>query len=430
MGHRARFALSATIVLTTIVLAGPAYAAAGDLDPSFGTGGEVLTKIGQAASAADVAVQADQKIVAVGTANSKFVVARYKSSGTLDNGFGNGGIVKIMFGTPVAIGRAIAIGSDGKIVVAGTAQEPANVNRYWAVARLNPDGTLDTTFSQDGKVLITNLGGASTHATDVGVQSDLKVVVVGDARAAHGEVFETARFTKAGALDTTFNGDGKAFNWWTDDHQDYPSGLVIQPNGKLVVSGTHATSTGVEDFALVRLGPLGNKDGSFGIGGKVLTSFGSGITAFAYGSARQASNGSIVVSGTANVNGDDAFALARYTTSGALDQTFSGDGKVTTQISGGADRAEAVAIHGGGKVVAAGHGNNNGEWALTRYTSGGTLDTTFSGDGIVFPSFGSGFSGSAEGVTIQADGNIVAAGFVFDPNPGVEKIAVARLLAT
>src|SRR5439155_10335659 len=113
---------------------------------------------------------------------------------------------------------------------------------------------------------------------------------------------------------------------------------------------THATSS-IEDFAIVRLGPAGNKDGSFGTGGKVLTSFGSGNLAFAYGMALQP-NGKIVLSGVdKNSQGDGAVAVARYTSGGALDTTFSGDGKVTTQITMGWDAAWRVAIQSDGKIV-------------------------------------------------------------------------------
>jgi uncharacterized delta-60 repeat protein len=126
-------------------------------------------------------------------------------------------------------------------------------------------------------------------------------------------------------------------------------------------------------------------------------------------------DGKIVAAGFAGSDFD--FALARYNTDGSLDTTFGGDGKVTTDFagSGSRDEAHAVAIQGDGKIVAAGLAVVSGifDFALARYNTDGSLDTIFSGDGKVTTDFAGDFD-VANGVVIQANGRIVAAGFAGD----------------
>jgi uncharacterized delta-60 repeat protein len=132
-----------------------------------------------------------------------------------------------------------------------------------------------------------------------------------------------------------------------------------------------------EAMAAVAAAPReGDLDTSFSGDDKVTTTFGGTDTAAAL--ALQA-DGKIVVAGTSNGN----FALTRYRTTGGLDTSFSGDGRVTTNF-GGDDRAYAVALQSDGKIVVAGTSNDN--FALARYLSSGALDTSFSDDGKSPPS--------------------------------------------
>ena len=157
------------------------------------------------------------------------------------------------------------------------------------------------------------------------------------------------------------------------------------------------------------LAQAGQLDLGFGIGGKVTTSFGnfhdnpSAITI--------QSDGKILVAGGSN-NGNDFFAIARYNIDGSLDTTFDIDGKITTAIGLGNAYATSIAIQSNGKIVVAGSSHNsiNYDFALVRYNIDGSLDTTFSNDGMVTTALGSS-QDVISAVSIQPDGKIVAAGF-------------------
>ena len=172
----------------------------------------------------------------------------------------------------------------------------------------------------------------------------------------------------------------------------------------------------------------GMLDTTFGTGGKVTTDFGN--LEFARAVALQ-SDGKIVTAGYGNPPGggtNQNFAVARYNGNGSLDTSFDGDGKVTTDFFGFADRAEAVAIQPDGKIVVAGQAYTNlmGEpsrFALARYNSDGSLDTSFDGDGKLITSFINGFE-SALDLAIQPDGKLVAVGFAYNQSGG--GIALAR----
>ena len=137
------------------------------------------------------------------------------------------------------------------------------------------------------------------------------------------------------------------------------------------------------DFAVARYNPDGSPDTTFDIDGKTTFSFGS-LDDRANSVAIQ-SDGKIVVAGQTETSSNEDFAMARINTDGSLDSTFDTDGKVTTLMSSGHDRAYAAAIQADGKIVAAGTGGNI--FALARYNTNGSLDTSFDGDGMVTTTF-------------------------------------------
>ncbi|HEY6886822.1 MAG TPA: proprotein convertase P-domain-containing protein [Solirubrobacter sp.] len=205
-----------------------------------------------------------------------------------------------------------------------------------------------------------------------------------------------------GDLDVSFSGDGKQ----TTDvgGSDAATAVAVQADGKIVVAGS---SDG--NFALARYGVDGTPDASFSGDGLVTTDLGAADDG--QGVAIQA-DGKIVVAGG---SGGD-FALARYTAAGVLDTSFSGDGLQTTDF-GAADRGTAVAIQADGRIVVG--GNSGGSLALARYDANGALDASFSGDG---KQIGGGHS--SNDVAIAADGAIVVAGT--QSFGGAANVAVAR----
>jgi uncharacterized delta-60 repeat protein len=394
-----------------VALGGPAIALAapGDLDPSFGSGGTVITSFGGADVASAVAIQPDGKLVVAGrtniAGNTVFALARYDPTGGLDPTFGTGGLVTTDFGsTDQAF--AVVLQADGKIVTAG--RRGSDV----IVARHNADGSLDTVFGSNGRV-ITNFG-ATEQALALVLQPDGKIVVAGRTNkpAPNGNFdFALARYESGGAVDNTFGTLGLV----TTDFGgsvDRAFAMALQPDGKLVVAGDSDAN-----FALARYNSNGSLDPSFGAGGKVITTFGGIDQASA---VTLQPDGKIVVAGQTDTGVSIDFALARYMPDGSLDGAFGSGGRVTTNFTGTSDDlGSAVALQSDGKIVVG--GASNGNFALARYTPGGILDTAFGTAGTVTTNLGG--EDALHALALQPDGAIVAVG------ESADRFALARYQA-
>lgn len=465
------------------------YNGDGSIDTGFGTGGVATTDFyGSSDEPRDMALQPDGKIVVAGYASglqgNDFALARYYPDGALDRSFGSGGKVTTDFGA-YDYAVAVALQPDGKIVVAGTSSGEAEP--VFALARYNPDGSLDPGLDGDGK--LTSGAGEGRVAGALALQSDGKLVVGGFAMiVATGNDFVLARYNSDGSPDNSFGGDGQVvtdfFGSW-----DYGSSMVLQTDGKIVVAGSAGNpGTNSTGFALARYGADGSLDNSFGAEGKVFTGFlgqdGAGfvslqedgklvvigtteypdsyISDFAlarynsdgspdltfsgdgkltgyYPVAFSANNalavqedGKVVVAGRANRELSDAsdFGVARYNSDGAPDTVFGPRGSLATDFYGYEDEAKAVAVQPDGKIVVAGWATDNSgtirrEFALARYHTDGVLDSSFDGDGKVTTAFGE-FSSSAASVAVQEDGKIVVAGTTQHPGSDYSDFALVR----
>jgi uncharacterized delta-60 repeat protein len=429
--RRRRFALLGPAALV-IVTASIAQAAPGDLDTTFDGDGKVTTPFIVTDEARGVAIQADGKIVAAGVAicdpclgpvkPHDFALARYNRDGSLDTTFDGDGKVTTDFNLGEDEAFAVAIQADGKIIAVGSANGPSALD--FAVARYNADGSLDATFDGDGTVT-SDFSGGGDRARAVAIQADGKIMVAGVAVSAAclpcdgpaSDNFGLARYNTDGSLDPTFGFHGKQVTDFDLSGPDEARGVAIQADGKIVAAGVAICDPCVlpvtplpHDFALARYTADGSLDPSFDGDGKVKTDFGGPDEANAV--ALQG-DGKVVAAGSAtHSSGGLLFALARYDTSGALDPGFDGDGRVTTIVASD-DEARAVAIQRDQKIVAAGLGCNlciaGPDFGLARYNTDGSLDTVFGGgDGIVLTDFGS--FDHANAVAIQGDGKIVAAG--------------------
>jgi uncharacterized delta-60 repeat protein len=315
--------------------------------------------------------------------------------GDLDLSFGGDGRVITNLTSGFDIANDVAVQANGKIVAVGRAGGSDITGGRFALVRYNDDGTLDSSFGGDGKVT-TDLTPGDDIALAVLLQGT-KIVAVGTA---NGDRFALARYNANGTLDPSFSGNGKVRTNFTPGF-DVALDAVLQPDQKIVAVGTGD----FRRFALARYNPNGTLDPTFSGDGKVLTNFTPGDD-FALAVTLQG-DGAIVAAGRAAERGG-RFALARYATSGTLDTTFSSDGKVVTNFTVGDDQASGVAIQGDGKIVAAGSARAD-RFALARYNANGTRDASFSGNGKVRTNFTPGFD-FANAVTLQADGKIVAAG--------------------
>jgi uncharacterized delta-60 repeat protein len=391
-------------------LQSPAWAADGDLDTTFDTDGKVTTAVGSGTDAAkSVVLQSDGKIVAAGNSsngtNDDFAVVRYNVDGSLDTTFDTDGKVTTAVGSGDDVAYSVVLQSDGKIVAAGYSYDGSNYD--FAVVRYNTNGSLDTTFDTDGKVT-TAVGSGTDVAYSVVLQSDGKIVVAGYSYNGTNNDFAVVRYNTNGSLDTTFDTDGKVTTA-IGSGTDAANSVVLQSDGKIVATG-YSYNGSNHDFAVVRYNTNGSLDTTFDTDGKVTTAVGLGDD-LAYSVVLQ-SDGKIVVAGYSSNGSDYVFAVVRYNIDGSLDTTFDTDGKVTTAIGSGTDVAYSVVLQSDGKIVAAGYSNNgtNVDFAVVRYNTNGSLDTTFDTDGKVTTAVGLG-GDAAYSVVLQSDGKIVAAGY-------------------
>jgi len=392
----------------------------GILDTSFDQDGLVLTDLGgNNDHGIAMALQRDGKLLIGGEVEEAvndyvvvdLVVARYNPDGSLDTGFSGDGWVRTDLDGWDDFAAGITLQPDGKILLAGTSRGDFVLVRY------NPDGSLDATFDGDGWVRTDFLGNVD-EAKAVAIQSDGRIIVAGYAMNGAQYDFALVRYLENGTLDSSFDDDGKVTTDLTGD-QDQIKALAIQPDGKIIVAGPAKHSGYFHDFAVARYNSNGTLDASFGANGWVFTHFG-GAHDFAYAVALQ-TDGKIVVAGAAEIFVEYladyryAFAAARYTSNGSLDTTFDGDGKVITDFGQGDDYGYAVALQPDGKVIVAGYANNgtNNDFTVVRYNPNGSLDPGFSGDGKVMTDIAAG-DDKGLAVVVQMNGGIVLAGSADD----------------
>lgn len=421
-----RVSLRALVV--AILVAGQAVMSAtagdrsGSLDPSFGTKGRVKVDFGwRQAEAEDMVSQPDGKIVAAGhsltsESASRFTLARYNKTGTLDLTFGNAGGVRSGFGPGSDAGAfALVLQPDGKLVAAG---EVGRAGVYdFALLRYNADGSLDRTFGTGGKVE-TDIGG-DDHLAAVGLQPDGKILAVGFSSVY--SAFVVARYDPDGSLDVTFGSDGVVTTEFVGSAARAMD-LVLQPDGKIIIVGRSQDPT-TDNVALARYESNGALDQTFGSGGKVTT----GLGRFSGGQAVVLQpDGRIVVGGYVRGLGRNDFVLLRYDAAGALDMTFGTDGRVATDFGGTSDLLADLALQADGKIVATGTSEiSDGEqFSVARYDADGSLDPSFGNVGKVRTRFNA-YTCWATSLLLQKNGKIVVGGWIVSR---YESFAIARYL--
>lgn len=408
-----RLSLALVILTMSSLAPHPARAAAGDLDSRFGKAGVVQTDFtGGDDYGFAVKVQADGKIVVAGQSGVyplfHSALTRYNKNGALDRSFGTGGKVVAALDAGGDGLTAIAFQTDGKIVVAGSVIHD-NFTVAFVTARFNADGSLDQTFANSGSVE-TTFGDSAAEGNDLVVQTDGKIVVVGlTGPGTYTDLndFALVRFNSDGSLDPGFGAGGKlttAFNTGSR-----ATSAALQPDGKLVVGGTYETTQ--NGFALARYNSDGTLDATFGNFGKVTTPVGTG-DAFSFGIGLLP-DGRIVLGGYSSTSQAHDFTAACYNPDGTLDQSFGIGGVTATDFSGATDDiAYAVAVQRDGQIILGGRTGQYPDFnfALARYSSTGQLDQSFGSGGKVITPIASTADGYA--VTVQRDGNTLLAGAV------------------
>lgn len=410
-----------------------ASAGASDLDPGFDNDGVVITNHDEFDEINDLVIQPDGKIVAVGESapfdvlqsHARMIVARYNADGSLDATFGNDGIVTTAVGDQ-AIANAVALQADGKIVVAGSGGTSNQTS--FVVARYNSNGSLDDSFGNGGIVITSVSSFARLHA--VAIQADGKIVAAGDAIIIRfgffTNIFTVARYNTDGSLDTTLDGDGVSqAAAELSLPANVPWSLALQEDQKIVLAGTCSSS--FSEFCVARYNTDGSLDTTFDGDGLVVTGFDSSAGASARAVVVQP-DGKILAAGSRFGDGSIDAVLARYNADGSLDTIFDGDGKVITP--GFLFSVNALALQADGRIITVGQSIDTFSFlrlTVARYTSTGALDNTFGGGTIVTPAFAFAHS-RGNAVAVQTDGRIVAGGLTNFGSQGGSRIGDFGLL--
>ncbi len=365
------------------------------------------------------------------------ILARYNTDGSLDQTFGAGGkVVSDIAGPQVEI-NAIALQPDGKILVAGTAPiwfvVGVNNGYNFVVVRFNANGSVDTGFGEYAGLEITDFSGGTTNDDGIYsmlVQPDGKIAVSGYSRQGSLRDFALARYNANGTLDNSFDTDGKLVTSFSSN-DDEARALLLQPDGKLVAAGYGFSST--FDFALARYNVDGSLDNSFDSDGKTTLDFG-GSTDQGRAAVLEP-GGKIVVTGNARIGGAQPdMAIARFNPDGSPDTTFDGDGKNTIDFFALSDVAQAIVRQSNGKFVVGGYatlpaGFPERDFGLARFNSNGTIDAGFGTSGKVTTKFANlADDDFIRGLALQANGKIVAAGGGMTQPNSSTRLALARYL--
>jgi uncharacterized delta-60 repeat protein len=418
-----RFGFQTVLLLLVFLLCVvPGVDADGMLDPSFGTGGIVITYFPGSSSAYSLVVLPDGRAVAAGTATlslfgNAMAAARYLPSGVLDNSFGSNGeiIVQNPFFNSFAQAEAVLLQPDGRLVLVG-GLDNFMAGKFFELARLNTDGSPDGSFGSGGLVLTPFPGGGLAVAG--ALQPDGRIVAVGIA----GPAIAAARYNVDGSLDPTFGTGGQVTLPLAQPFA--VRDVALQPDGKLVIAGTYEPP-GNFDFGLVRLLPSGAADPSFDGDGLVTSDFGgteSGRSVVVLGDGR------LVLGGDRSTTGTD-FALVRYLADGSLDTTF-GTGGLATADSGANEVADQLIQLPNGKLLVGGWTNNTNaqDFLLARFQPDGALDTSFGTGGFIRTDVGAPWNDQCLAVAMAGVDRVLTAGFIH-PGTGFT-FALARYIAT
>ncbi|CAN5423411.1 hypothetical protein BH09PLA1_BH09PLA1_27270 [soil metagenome] len=386
-------------------------------DASFSGDGLATFDFGASWDTGDsVAIDAENRVVVGGMMQNEFGVVRVGADGTLDTSFSGDGLATVSFQPDFngnLIPRAsIALDASGRILLTGNGATNSFEADFLA-ARFNTDGTPDSTFDGDGMTTV-DFGAQFDSSNNVASDSSGRAIVVGSSSTS-GEMqdsqFALARFDVNGTLDGTFGGGGKTTTVLQGPSQDQGRTTLIQPDGKILVSGNRSNGNGTLDLAITRYNNDGSLDSSFGTGGKATYPFGQGYT----DTIALDSLGRILVGFTAsNGSGGSSFAVARLNANGSVDTTFGANGIVTIDVSGGGYNAcNGIAVDSNGRIVLAGYSDMYPSrfWSVARLNSNGSLDNTFSGDGKDTLWLGTA-NAYANAVTVDSQNRIILAGHV------------------
>ena len=421
------------------------YNSDGIIDSSFGTNGIVTTPVGAYNDYAySTAIQSNGNILAAGYSESNsihssidkssavkkseagsyhnFTLVSYNSDGTLDESFADSGIQLSQVGESYTSCSSAAIQNSGKIIVAGSFTSPASMG----IARFNTDGTIDNSFLDHGSQTSTFVGSIYSTFTSVKIQNDNKIVLGGYTYSNNNKSsFVISRADPDGFPDPDFGTNGYTIT--TMDSSVAVQSLALQNDDKIIAVG-NSFSDGEVHFVLTRYNTAGNLDSTFGIDGIVITPSLTGHKHDYSASVLLQNNNKIIAVGNASNTNENNFALVRYKTDGSIDSTFGNNGIVLTPFESQNVYLNSAILQSDGKIIAAGYMQKSTEYdfVAVRYKADGNLDNTFGANGVF--SLGTpNFYEECNSIVIQDDGKIILAGESVNGNSNIQNIKLVRL---
>ena len=378
-----------------------------DLDQTFGpqNSGIVLIDFGAIDLGNGGIVIDDQgRIVVSGTHNIlQFGVARLLPNGILDNSFDTDGKVSIDFGGNDFGTGGVVRDTQGRLIVAGKS------DMNYAVARLLENGSLDTTFDTDGKVVGTSAD--IIDITGVKLNKDGKIVLFGSAN----NNLIVIQLNIDGSLDTTFGDAGrKEINFGGIETTN--SDFIIDTQGRIVIVGRTNVGPNPDNFVVARLNADGSLDTTFGTNGKVTVD--TGVTDNADAGIALTRSGKIIVQGESDGN----IVVFQLNNDGSLDTTFGSNGFAIIDLGDAKFSNGGITLDSWGNIYAYGRTKTPANLLVARLTKDGTLDSTFGNNGVT--TIGDNLSSDFGGITIDAQGRIVLLG---TSGAGDVDFAVVRL---
>ncbi len=418
----------------------------GNSPQTFGNNGVVVHDSAAGGNSEDVGwsitIDGQGKILVAGHSknasfNEDMVIWRINADGTLDNSFGNNGVVVhngAAGGNSNDRGTSIVIDSNGRIVVAGYSFNGSNIDMV--IWRYNPDGTLDNSFGNNGIVVHDNAAGGNDNDWGFSITTDSqnRVLVTGTSfNASNNYDMVIWRYNSNGTLDNTFGNNGVVVHDSAagGNGNDIGSSIVVDSNGKIVVAG-YSFNGSDNDMVVWRFNANGTLDNSFGNNGIVVHNSAAGGNGDDIGkSVAIDSSGKVLVTGLSkNINGDYDMVVLRFNADGTLDNSFGNNGIVVhNDASGGNgnDRGYSISIDSQGKIIVTGNSmnsNGNDDMAVWKLNADGSLDNTFGNSGIVVHNNAGGGNGNDGGysLTIDSQGKIFVTGYSLNGNNDLDMI--------
>ena len=421
-----------------------------------------------------IVAQADGKILIAGfttaqpaggtgySGNYNYGVVRLNANGTLDTSFGtNGQTLLDLDSNNNDEATSMVTQADGKILIAGfTTASPAggtgNSGNYnYGVVRLNADGSRDTSFGNNGQILL-DLGSNDERACSVVPQSDGKVLIAGTTTAGGPDTnYGVVRLNANGSFDTSFGTNGQTLLGLGSGTRDEATSMVTQADGKILIAGTTTAQPngiiiGTTNYGVVRLNANGSRDTSFGTNGQALLELGSDTNDEARSMVTQA-DGKILIAGfttaqpDGSISGAPSYGVVRLNANGSRDTSFGTNGQTLLDLgSKSGDKAFSLVTQADGKILIAGDTNaqpaggagTSQNYGVVRLNANGSRDTSFGTNGQALLDLGSNTFDEARSIVAQADGKILIAGNTtalpagtISNNSGTNNYSVVRLNA-